>query len=77
MSVYSFAQEGSEHARYARAIDVYYDLNVRQAVMQAGYYMICCTFLGNCCVQAALLFYGSYRKLTSDAAATSIIRRLI
>ena len=30
-----------------------------QAIMQAGYYMVCCTFLGNCCVQAALLLYGS------------------
>ncbi len=44
-TVYSFAQEGSEHQRYAGAIDVYYDLNVKQSLMQAGYYMVCSTFL--------------------------------
>lgn len=62
-TVYSFAQEDSEHRRYAEAIDVYYRLNVRQAIMQAGYYMVCCTFLGNCCVQTALLVYGSHLVL--------------
>ena len=41
--------------RYSEAIDVYYRLNVRQAIMQAGYYMVCCTFLGNCCVQVLSL----------------------
>ena len=44
-TVYSFAQEGSEHQRYAGAIDVYYELNVKQSLMQAGYYMVCSTFL--------------------------------
>ena len=43
--MYSFAQEGSEHQRYAGAIDVYYELNVKQSLMQAGYYMVCSTFL--------------------------------
>lgn len=42
---------------------MYYRLNVRQAIMQAGYYMVCCTFLGNCCVQTALLVYGSHLVL--------------
>ena len=41
------------------AIDVYYELNVKQSLMQAGYYMIACTFLGNCCVQLALLVVGT------------------
>ncbi len=49
--MYSFAQEGSEHQRYAGAIDVYYDLNVKQSLMQAGYYMVCSTFL---CAATAL-----------------------
>ena len=50
--MYSFAQEGSEHQRYAGAIDVYYDLNVKQSLMQAGYYMVCSTFL---CAATTLL----------------------
>lgn len=57
-TVYSFAQEGQEQGRYNSAIDRYFALNVRQSVMQSGYYMVCCTFFGNCCVQAALLWYG-------------------
>ena len=58
-TVYSFAQEGHEKQRYGGAIDRYFALNVTQALMQAGYYMICNTFLGNCVVQALLLWYGA------------------
>jgi hypothetical protein len=67
-TVYSFAQEKREMGRYNRAIDEYYMLNVRQSLMQSGYYMFCCTFLGNCCVQAALLLYGTHLVLEPAAS---------
>lgn len=57
-TVFSFAMEPAEHARYGVRIEKYYKLVVKQVFAQAVYYMVCNTFLINTCVQAALL--GSF-----------------
>ena len=72
-TVYSFAQEGREQTRYGEAIERYFQLNVRQSIMDGGNYMICNTFLGNCCVQAALLWYGAYLVEHEGMAAKTLL----
>lgn len=59
-TVFSFATEPAEHARYKCRIDTYYALNVRQIFVTAIYFGVCNTFLINMVVQAALLGYGSF-----------------
>ena len=59
-TVAAFAAERHEHARYARQIDRFYGLIMRQFVVQGVYFMVCNTFLINTCVQAALLAYGAF-----------------
>jgi ATP-binding cassette subfamily B (MDR/TAP) protein 9 len=58
-TVFAFAQRAVESARYRGAISAYYDLNVRQTAMQAGYYMAVSTWLVQTCVQTAILAYGA------------------
>lgn len=59
-TVVAFAAERHEHKRYARKVDQYFSLVMRQLVVQGVYFMVCNTFLINTCVQAALLAYGAY-----------------
>eukprot|EP00802_Teleaulax_amphioxeia_P006827 Tamp_06832.p1 GENE.Tamp_06832~~Tamp_06832.p1 ORF type:complete len:820 (+),score=155.99 Tamp_06832:361-2460(+) len=59
-TVFSFAGEARELDRYSSAVQRHYKLNVRQTAISGLYYMGCCTFLMNMCVQAALLMYGSH-----------------
>jgi ABC-type multidrug transport system fused ATPase/permease subunit len=62
-TVASFGNERGEWARYSRKIMDYYRLNVRQTAISGVYYMLCCTFLMNTVVQAALLIFGAYYVL--------------
>jgi len=63
-TVVGFGNEEAEYDKYNHKMKTYYNLQVKQTLMQSFYYMIVSTFLINTCVQSALLLYGV--RLTRD-----------
>jgi ATP-binding cassette subfamily B (MDR/TAP) protein 9 len=65
-TVFSFANEGKEVARYSERVAFHYSLNLKQVFMQSVYYMTVSTFLINTVVQASLLAYGAWLVMSSN-----------
>ncbi len=57
-TIFSFAAEKYHFHLFALDINKLYLLQIRQTCISGLYYMICNTFLINCCVQSALLAYS-------------------
>jgi ATP-binding cassette subfamily B (MDR/TAP) protein 9 len=72
-TVFSFANEGHEVARFSERIEILFRLNVRQLFLQSIYYMVIATFLVNCVVQAGLLAYGSRLVFAGQMETSALI----
>ncbi|KAF4669164.1 hypothetical protein FOL46_001581 [Perkinsus olseni] len=59
-TVKAFYSEENEYDRFAENLENYYKLQVKQAIVRSGYYMVISTFLMNMVVQAAVLSYGGW-----------------
>ena len=51
----------------------HYQLNVKQTAISGVYYMACCTFLMNMCVQAAILAYGAHLLAIDLTSADTLL----
>mmetsp|Transcript_62980 Transcript_62980/g.150695 ORF Transcript_62980/g.150695 Transcript_62980/m.150695 type:complete len:780 (+) Transcript_62980:178-2517(+) len=72
-TVFSFANEELEHARFAKGVERHYRLSVRQTVIQGVYYMSVNTFLMNCVMQCAILSYGARLVLDGEIPTQTLL----
>eukprot|EP00494_Astrolonche_serrata_P033902 UN34171 len=72
-TVVSFGNEEYEIKKFKRKLKVYYDLSVRQTLMQSVYYMVVSTFLINTCVQSSILLYGWHLSKTGQINPSLLI----
>ena len=59
--------------RYGSRVQRHYQLNVKQTAISGVYYMACCTFLMNLCVQAAILAYGAHLLAIDLTSADTLL----
>ncbi|KAF4658161.1 hypothetical protein FOL47_008137 [Perkinsus chesapeaki] len=59
-TVKAFNSEENEYQRFTDNLQDYYKLQVKQAIVRSGYYMVISTFLMNMVGQAAVLGYGGW-----------------
>jgi len=70
-TVLSFCNQGHEIERYRKAVQMWYELTLRQRYMGAVYAMFIGSFLCNTCIKAAVLLYGI--KLHKQGTDTGVL----